>query len=494
MALEALEALDSGYDSSEWAVSWSQVCETPRGHGMHGFAPDTYEEQLRDLESRFGGTYANGVRKFALMYNDFMWRVVRLCPCGKMSCSVHVISPAVEGLELADEFSREDVMTVSEASAWWLEQSQTVIVTTAAVHSALRWVDYCVFPPGRELYGLVKLGEEDTVLRQHFGDYVITAGVLQQLCPCGTTTCTSCIFPGSVVIEASFPLVLRYHVRQEPTANVRQEPTANVRKKKAVETEDRVGDRFRLLRPMTAVSAKTWWNTVGLRCETTVSEGKITLLMVCRCNTAQAVVPCEKCAAVLVQACAKCGDSVRKRSLERGLCQDCVHKEVVLCRHCGLKTTRGHFCTQGLVDCHFSQRETMIYPPLRRHKGGKTGICLDCGTCQSYNGYHRHQYRKHSGVKPSPGLSRDYALHKCYYCNFSSFDKSQVTVHQKRHILMRTFPCRHACGKSFRQHSAELQHCRLVHGGLNVVPQCSSSHVQEGGYIVRKRKASEMNV
>lgn len=115
MALEALEALDSGYDSSEWAVSWSQVCETPRGHGMHGFVPDTYEEQLRDLESRFGGTYANGVRKFALMYNDIMWRVVRLCPCGKMSCSVHVISPAMEGLELADEFSREDVMTYNHS-------------------------------------------------------------------------------------------------------------------------------------------------------------------------------------------------------------------------------------------------------------------------------------------------------------------------------------------------------------------------------------------
>ena len=100
----------------------------------------------------------------------------------------------------------------------------------------------------------------------------------------------------------------------------------------------------------------------------------------------------------------------------------------------------------------------------------------------------------HSGVKPSPGFSREYALHKCYYCNFTHFDKSQVTVHQKRHISKRTFCCRHGCGESFTHHSAELKHCRSVHGGLNVAPVCSSSHVQEGGYIVRKRKVSEMNV
>lgn len=486
--LSEMSLLDdlSEYDSSEWVESWSQVCETPVGHVMQGMVPDTYEEQLCELEEHFSGRFANGVRKFRVLYNDVTWRVVRVCPCDKMSCSVHVISPDMDGLELADEFSREDVMSVDEAASWWHSRSQRVIVTPTGVHRAVLWSDVCVFPPGRELCGLVRLGAEDSVLREHFGDYEITAGVLHQLCPCGTSTCTSCIFPSSVVIEASFPLVLRYLKMDDVHATGKR--------KKAEEVVNPVGESFRLLSPMTAASAKSWWDNVGFNCETTVSEGKITLLMVCRCGKASAVVPCAHCASVLMQRCSKCGDSVRKRSLERGLCQDCVHKEITLCDRCGLRTTRGHFCTQGLVNCHFSQRETMIYPPLRRHKGGSMGICLDCGTCQSYKGYHRHQYRKHSGVKPSPGFSREYALHKCYYCNFTHFDKSQVTVHQKRHISKRTFCCRHGCGESFTHHSAELKHCRSVHGGLNVFPVSSFTHVQQGGYIVRKRKVSEMNV
>ena len=104
-------------------------------------------------------------------------------------------------------------------------------------------------------------------------------------------------------------------------------------------------------------------------------------------------------------------------------------------------------------------------PPIHAQKNGKNGHMHGLHEVVHYNVYHRHQYRRHHGVAPGNGYSRDYKLHKCTYCTYTSYDISNVHTHEKSHVLLRQHPCRHGCGAAFSTHAAEVLHCKRTHKG-----------------------------
>lgn len=447
-----------------------------------GDAPSGHEEQLAELRAKFGGTYENDEPHFRLFYSKSLerWRVERLCPCGLTACSVHVIPSEMHLFgELGLAFATEKVMTIQAAESWWLARGQIVVVSSTSVLPAQPWADVCTFPAGRELRGNVVLGQETIELQAHFGDHLLQGSglpLLLQKCPCGRTSCDIHIFPATVHYVHSFPLEVRRLALQAKKNGKRQ---------KGKKVMVPVGEQFRLLNPMSFADASAWWGSIGLNCSVNVTPGKIEVLMKCKCGDAFAQVPCAECAAKAIGTC-KCGAIVKKRKLKDGLCHDCVHKQVVKCPHCDQMLPRGHLCSAGLINSHFSSRINTTYPQMIRHKLDKKGICPDCKEIVSYNKYHVHQYRCHSDVKPGGGYSRDYELHKCFYCNFISFDVSTVTTHQKSHISIREYECRNGCGKRFSTHAAELSHSKAKHDGANVEKPSHGSFVRQGRRIVRR--------
>ena len=472
---------------SEWEdlLPWAGICDFPKGYTM-GNAPSGYEEQLAELRAKFGGSYENDEPHFRLSYNKSLerWRVERICPCGLTACLFHVIPSEMDLFgELGLAFSTEKVMTTQAAESWWLSRGQIVVVSSSSVLPAQPWADVCTFPAGRALRGNVVLGQETIVLQAHFGEHILQATpqgtglpLLLQKCPCGRTSCDKCIFPATVHYVHSFPLEVR---------RIALQPKTSAKRQKGKKVMVPVGEHFRLLNPMSVAAATEWWGNIGLKCLVNVTPGNIEILMKCKCGGAFAEVPCATCAAKALGTC-KCGAIVKKRKLKNGLCHDCVHKQVVNCPHCDQMLPRGHLCKTGLVNTHFSSRINTTYPQMIRHKFDKQGICPDCKEIVSYTKYSVHQYRCHSDVKPGDGYTRDYKLHKCFYCNYSNFDISTVTTHQKSHISIREYKCRNGCGKMFSTHAAELSHSKAKHGGAKVEKPSHGSFVKRGSRIVRR--------
>ena len=401
-------------DENEWEgiIAWDQVAALPRGLALQGKASgwdkDVVEQELR---LQLGGTYPNGTAKYRLVYRD-IWHVYHQCTCGQTNCDKCVIPSILEyqgnmlheGLQLDELFLQEEPMSLAQARTWWAQRC-LVKVSTSMVSILRKWSEF-TFPFGRELRGTVVSGKEMESLQATFGAKypdgvpkfrISELGVVQQ-CPCGKITCDKHIFPSTVEVRASFPLVLK------------------LRKKNI-----HFGNKFRRMDPMTKDEAKTWFTNIPLKWEVTVGE-KIHLQMLCKCGKAHDVVPCK----VKLHNCAVCHAEFKRADMTGKLCQNCHHKEIIDCAFCKRRVPRGHYDCKPLHDSHYQQELTGIYPPFMRRKMGKMGICMDCGEVVHYNVYHRHQYRRHHGVAPGNGYSRDYKLHKCTYCTYTSYDISNV--------------------------------------------------------------------
>ena len=445
-------------DENEWegTIAWDQVAALPRGLALQGKASgwdkDVVEEELR---RQLGGTYANGTAKYRLVYLD-IWQVSHQCPCGHTKCDECVIPSILEyqgnmlhkGVQLDELFLQEEPMSLAKAQAWWAQRTKYQVTISASAITLLevrKWSDFCTFPLGHRLRGNIAKGKELETLQVHFGakypsgmpKYRISEDSVQLQCPCGKVTCDTHIFPGNVVIESSFPLILKLR-----------------------DKTIRFGDKFRRIDPMTKNEAKEWFGNIPLKWKVTVGE-KIHLQMICKCKKAHDVVPCK----VNMQKCIVCHADFKRADMFKKMCQDCHHKEIIDCAFCKRKVSRGHYDCKPLNDSHYQQALTGIYPPFMRRKMGKKGVCLDCGEVMSYNIYARHQYRRHHGVKPGNGYSREYKKHKCTYCNVTKYDIEQLHNHEKHHILLRQHPCRNNCGAAFATHAAEVVHCRRAHKG-----------------------------
>ena len=440
-------------DENEWegTIAWEQVVSLPRGLVLQGKASgwdkDVVEEELR---RQLGGTYTNGTAKYRLVYLD-IWQVSHQCQCGKTSCDKCVIPSILEykgnmlhkGVQLDELFLQEEPMPLAQARAWWAERCLCSI-STSMVCTLRNWSDF-TFPVGQQLQGTVVSGLEMQTLKAHFGakypdgvpKYRISETSVHQQCPCGKVSCDMHIITSAVEVQASFPLVLKL-------------------RKKTIQ----FGKKFRRLDPMTKEEAKTWFENIPLKWKVTVGEN-IRLQMVCKCKQAHDHVPCK----VKMRNCIVCHAEFQRADMRGKMCQDCHHKEIIDCPYCSRRVPRGHYDCKPLNNSHYQQELTGIYPPFMRRKMGKKGICLDCGEVMSYNIYARHQYRRHHGVKPGNGYSREYKIHKCTYCNVTKYDIEQLHNHEKSHVLLRQHPCRHNCGAAFVTHAAEVAHCKKRHEG-----------------------------
>ena len=468
--------IDDMMAERDWqgTISWDEVVSLPRGLVLEGkasaFSKDAVEEELR---RQLGGTYANGTAKYRLNYVG-TWRVYHQCSCGNIMCKSCIIPSILEyhgtmlhkGLQLDELFLQEEPMSLLQAKAWWAQRTKyQVTISTSAITVVLvrKWSDFCTFPLGHRLRGTIAKGKELETLQLHFGakypsgmpKYRFSEDSVQLQCPCGNIFCDKHIFPATVDIHASFPLVLKLR-----------------------EKTIQFGITFRRLDPVTKQEAKEWFESVPLKWKVTVGDN-IQLQMICKCKQPHDIVPCR----VKLHNCVVCHAKFKKADMNGKMCQDCHHKEIIDCPHCSRRVPRGHYDCKPLNNSHYQQEVTGIYPPLLRRKLGKKGICLDCGEVLSYTVYARHQYRRHHGVKPGNGYSRDYKLHKCTYCNFTKYEIEGVHNHEKTHILIRQHPCRHSCGQAFTSHAAEVAHCKKAHEGkgLNSV----STRVKRVGNVLK---------
>lgn len=435
-------------DEWEGSTPWEQVVTLPRGLVLQGNASGVDKHVVEEeLRLQLGDTYADGTAKYRLTYTD-AWQVYHQCPCGQISCNTCVIPSVVEyrGIPDSHEFLQQEPMPLAQAKAWWATKC-LVNVTTKAVTLMRKWSEF-TFPIGRQLRGTVASGEVMQALHAAFGakypngvpKFRISGQGVVLLCPCGKITCDTHIFPSTFAVKAVFPLVLKL-------------------KDKTIH----FGNNFRMLDPMTKQEAKTWFENIPLKWKVSVGD-EIHLQMLCKCKKAHDSVPCK----VKMYNCGVCHVKFKRADMRENMCQDCHHKQIIDCDVCKRKVPRGHYDCKPLIDTHYQQDLTGIYPPLMRRKSAKTGVCLDCGEVVSYNGYHRHQYRRHHGVKPGNGYSRDYKLHKCIYCNYTNHDISNVHMHEKSHVILRQYNCRHKCGASFSHPAAEVLHCQRAHGGEGV--------------------------
>lgn len=438
-------------DEWEGTIPWEDVANLPRGLTLKGKASgidkDTVEEELMQ---QLGGTYTNGTAKYRLTYLDG-WHVQHQCQCGKISCGACVIPSILEykgnmlhnGVQLDELFLQEEPMSLLQAKAWWTERCLCRVSSTL-VSILRKWSDF-TFPVGHQLRGTVVSGKEVETLKAHFSAKypngvpkfrILEDSVLRQ-CQCGQVTCDKHIFSGNIDIEASFPLVLKLRAKTI-----------------------QFGKSFRKLDPMTKQGAKEWFENIPLKYKVTVGDN-IHLQMICKCKKAHDIVPCR----VKMQNCVVCHAEFKRSDMNGKMCQNCHHKEIIDCPYCKRRVPRGHYDCKPLHNSHYQQELTGIYPPFMRRKMGKKGVCLDCGEVVCYTVYARHQYRRHHGVKPGNGYSREYKIHKCTYCNFTKYDIEQVHNHEKNHILIRQHPCRHNCGQAFTQHASEVLHCKKAHEG-----------------------------
>ena len=319
---------------------------------------------------------------------------------GKSPTSASVVKPAVTNVSShrysstkatcsTREFNStalppKEPMPLAQARAWWAERCLCSI-NTNMVCTLRNWSDF-TFPVGQQLQGIVVSGHEMQTLKAHFGakypdgvpKYRISETSVHQQCPCGKVSCDTHVFPSTIEVQASFPIVLKL-------------------RKKTIQ----FGKKFRRLDPMTKEEAKTWFENIPLKWKVTVGE-KIHLQMICKCGQPHDHVPCK----VKMRNCIVCHAEFQRADMRGKMCQDCHHKEIIDCHYCSRRVPRGHYDCTPLNDSHYQQEVTGIYPPFMRRKMGKKGICLDCGEVMSYNIYARHQYRRHHGVKPGNGYSQ----------------------------------------------------------------------------------------
>ena len=461
----------------EGTIPWHEVVALPRGLVLKGkasgFAKHVVEEELK---LQLGGSYPNGTAKYRLTYLDG-WRVYHQCQCGKTSCDKCVIPSILEyqgnmlhkGVQLDELFLQEEPMSLAQAREWWTERCLCKVSTTT-VSILRKWSEF-TFPVGQELRGTVVSGKEMETLKASFGakypdgvpKYRICEHSVVQQCPCGKISCDKHIITSAVEVQAAFPLVLKLR-----------------------EKTIQFGNKFRRMDPMTKQEAKEWFENIPLKWKVTVGE-KIHLQMICKCKKASDVVQC----CVKMHNCVVCHAEFKRADMRGKMCQNCHHKEIIDCPYCGRRVPRGHYDCKPLNDSHYQQEVTGIYPPFMRRKRGTKGICLDCGEVLSYTVYARHQYRRHHGVKPGNGYSREYTIHKCTYCNFTSYDISSVHNHEKSHVLLRQHPCRHNCGAAFVTHAAEVLHCKRAHKGkgLNSV----TTRVKRVGNVLKNIEKKQKN-
>lgn len=261
-------------------------------------------------------------------------------------------------------------------------------------------------------------------------------GVRHQQCPCGEP-CTEHVLPLEVPLLASFPLE---------------------RKGRDITNEFREQDA------MTLERAEAWFMQFPFKWRVLVKSDGIRFHLKCRCKNYFEQTPCADCKAKMFKKCTTCGDEHKKLTLKEGMCQDCVHKEIIFCKHCKNRVPRGHYECTSLADPHYSQ-PLGVYPPLHYSRFEERGQCLDCGEVMNYRVYHRHQYRKHCYVKPCDLYTRAYIRHNCKYCDYFNFEITNTRNHQRSHFDVREFECRHKCGATFTHSSSEVKHCKEAHGG-----------------------------
>ena len=257
-----------------------------------------------------------------------------------------------------------------------------------------------------------------------------------QQCPCGLS-CDIHVLPAEVSLVASFPLDIKGRD---------------------------ITKEFREQHAMTLEDAEAWFMQFPFKWQVFVSHDEIRFHLKCRCGGYFERTPCADCHAKVFTKCRTCDEEYKKSSFKDGMCQDCVHKEVIFCDYCRKRVPRGHYDCVPLVDPHFCQRD-LPYPPLHRSKHADSGQCLDCGEVMHYRSYHRHQYRCHCYVKPCGIYTRAYTRHKCKFCDYFNFEGSNRKNHQRFHFDVREFKCRHKCGATFTHSASEVKHCREAHGG-----------------------------
>lgn len=479
IALEReIHDLMSERDEWEGTIPWHRVVRLPRGLTLEGkasgFGKDVVEEELR---RQLGGTYTNGTPKYHFQY-DCSWQVQHQCPCGNVSCDKCIIPSRIkykgdmmhDGIDLEVEFLQVDPLPIAQARTWWTQRAGScqinINITSIEVTKIRKWSDFCTFPYGQKLYGYVDNGKEIATLQAHFSEtydnkvpkFRISDTKVERQCPCAKLTCNIHIFPHAIALHHTFPLVLKL-------------------RKKTVSFED----TFRKLEPMTKEEAAKWFKDIPIKWDVQVGDD-IRLHILCTCGQPHDNVPCR----VKMHNCVVCHEEFKRADMRRNMCQNCHHKEMIDCPHCKRRVPRGHYDCKPLHDSHFQQELTGIYPPIMRRKLGNKGVCLDCGDVISYTVYARHQYRHHHGVAPGSGYSREYKTHKCTYCNYTSYDISNKNNHEKSHLHVRQHPCRHECGAAFKQHAAEVLHCRKAHEGKGL--QSVNYETKRVGDILKKNK------
>lgn len=473
-------ASDSGWSSDE-----DEITHLPKGF----VRPNS--DTLKYMRENFSEKYDNGKPKFLQVYRDG-WQVYRICPCGFKKCSKHVIPSEIEytgsmiheGTSLSRKFSKLPTLTTKETQDWWNKYPGTTTISSTIHREVLIKWPY-EFPKGHELTGLVNELEADNIVHTKFSGkynnnqnkYEVVGNKIFQLCECGLRECPIHIIPSTVKITAGFNLELHLYTRKRGRKG----------KRKNINPFD-FGSDFRKMEPLTLQDARDWFTGIPLNYKVEVTPSEITLKMVCKCGDAFFKTPCDKCKERQFKPCEECGEKYKKRMLKKyegkRICGNCHRKKLSFCDICKKTVPLGHTCLP-LVNQHFSSRIHNIYPPLIRQKLAKFGICPDCSEGCSYNGYHRHQYRRHSDLKRCKRYTRNYTYYFCHYCDYANCDITNVREHEKFHYTEKMHKCRY-CDMCFSRPSARALHHHSVHKQFS--DHQSSVVKRQGAHVVREKK------
>jgi hypothetical protein len=421
-----------GWSSDGWEDdSWRDFVRLPDESLYRELPDDVPQDYEKFLRQHFlTQKYSNGVSRFKMDFDKTSlttaaWVIYRVCPCGIKKCAKHY-----DGSEKQRPF--------------------------------LQWSKICDFPKGHELKGVVRCGQELETLRRKFSSHykVSTCGdkyIVEQMCPCGKTECAIHMFPSKVELVHSFDLCII-----DPA-------TRSTSERKTL-----IEPLFRKQHAMTKTQARLFFDQFEYKWELDISINKIAFKMVCRCGLAFEDTPCNTCWMKMFKKCHICKSLRRNRMLSKchpsknclfcvGICSDCKAAEITFCQHCKKNERLDHVCIH-LRGQHYSFRKNTTYPPLLYVKRSDGGICPDCKLPQSYNGYHRHSYRRHNDKKPCDLYLRDYKKIFCELCNYYHYDKKNIREHRKFHSLKKTHPCKSGCGMSFTHACSEIAHRKKVHG------------------------------
>lgn len=375
------------------------------------------------------------------------WVIYRLCPCGTKTCYKHF-----------DGTNNERPLRY--------------------------WREICSFPKGHKTTGGVRQGKEIYYLKKHYGNkYKVSMEngkfKVEQICPCGKTSCEIHIFPSNVELVHSFDLCV---ITPKTKSNGR--------------TKTSITQLFRKQHAMTLAEAQIFFNQFQYKWELEITTEKIVFKMMCKCGKAFENTPCDQCWMKMHRACHLCGKLSRTRMLKKchpektctkckGICSDCKAAEISYCKYCKKDARLDHECTP-LIGQHVSFRKHSIYPPLIFTDRAVGGICIDCKEPSSYNTYHRHQYRRHNDLAPSTTRSRDYKKLFCPLCSYYHYDPTNIREHMKFHSLKKTHVCKMGCGMYFTHACSEVAHRKRDH---NQMTTTSSHQIRRiGRQVVRLKK------